>query len=54
MASEDAPVLGQLAHHDTRTEPGRSRLEGKPTEKIRTIAGLTDVIAYLDASRSAI
>jgi Protein of unknown function (DUF2384) len=29
-------------------------LDAKPAEKIRTIAGLTDVIAYLDASRSPI
>ena len=29
-------------------------LDAKPAEKIRTITGLMDVIAYLDASRSVI
>lgn len=29
-------------------------LEGRPVEKIRTIAGLLDVIAYLDARRARI
>jgi hypothetical protein len=29
-------------------------LDGRPVEKIRTIAGLTDVIAYLDARRALV
>ena len=29
-------------------------LNGRPVEKIRTVAGLTDVIAYLDARRALV
>ena len=29
-------------------------LDGRPIEKIRTVAGLTDVIAYLDARRALV
>jgi hypothetical protein len=47
VGGDEAVARAWLANHNLA-------LEGKPTEKIRTIAGLTDVIAYLDASRSAI
>jgi DNA-binding XRE family transcriptional regulator len=47
VGGDEAVARAWLASHNLA-------LEAKPAEQIRTITGLTDVIAYLDARRSII
>jgi uncharacterized protein (DUF2384 family) len=52
--SLDAIVGGDEAVARSWLQNPNTGLDGKPVEKIRTIAGLTDVIAYLDARRAVV
>jgi uncharacterized protein (DUF2384 family) len=52
--SLDAIVGGDEAVARSWLQNPNSGLKGRPAEKILTIAGLTDVIAYLDARRAVI
>jgi Protein of unknown function (DUF2384) len=50
--SLDAIVGGDEAVARSWLANSNTALDDRPAEKIRTIAGLTDVIAYLDARRA--
>jgi len=52
--SLDAIVGGDEAVARSWLENPNLALDGRPVEKIRTVVGLTDVIAYLDARRALI
>ena len=52
--SLDAIVGGERAVAAAWLKNHNTVLDGRPIEKIQTIAGLTDVIAYLDARRAVI
>ena len=52
--SLDAIVGGDEAAARSWLKSPNTALKDKPAEKIRTIAGLMDVIAYLDARRAIV
>jgi hypothetical protein len=52
--SLDAIVGGDEAAARSWLKSPNTALEGRPAEKIGTIAGLMDVIAYLDARRAVV
>ena len=52
--SLDAIVGGDEAVARSWLANLNTALDGRPAEKIRSIAGLTDVIAYLDARRAVV
>ena len=47
VGGDEAVARAWLTNHNTA-------LDGRPVDKIRTIAGLLDVIAYLDARRALV